>query len=71
MASMGQQFRDGFAAQDAAPDSEGPADLKGPADEADPSGGDVACPVCGASAMKIVQAGQGAGSAPPPMGPMK
>ena len=67
MASMGQQFRDGFAAQQA-PDSEGPADLKGPADEQD-AGGDMTCPMCGASALKIVQAAQqGGGSGAPPMG---
>lgn len=57
MAGMERQFRDGFAAQGAPSDSEGPADVQGPADEAD-AGGDVTCPACGASAMKIVQAAQ-------------
>lgn len=65
MAGMERQFRDGFAAQ-APPDSEGPSDVQGPADEQD--SGDVTCPACGASAMKIVQAAQaGGGSAPPKM----
>lgn len=56
MADIQSQFR---AAMDQ--DAEGPTDPK--PEEADPQGGgDVTCPCCGASAMKIVQAAQqGAG----------
>jgi hypothetical protein len=61
---MQQQFRDALTA----PDSEGPSDAQGPADE--PEGQDAACPTCGASAMKIVKAAMQGGGTPPMPGGM-
>lgn len=56
MASMEQQFKDAMMADaDAASD---PTEVT--KDEPD-QGGDAVCPMCGASAMKIVQATQGGG----------
>ncbi len=67
MAGMERQFRDGFAAQQT-PDSEGPSDVQGAADEGE--GADLTCPMCGASAKKIAQAAMGGGGGKPPMPPM-
>lgn len=57
MAGMEREFRDGFAAQPA------DADVASEAAEMLPDDGDMTCPCCGASAMKIAQAAQG-GQAP-------
>lgn len=55
-------FQDAFDADAAQPEPATPA-LDAKEDATDPQDGDLKCPCCGASAMKIVQAAQGA-SAP-------
>lgn len=67
MASMEQQFKDAMMSDaDAASD---PTEVT--KDEPD-QGGDAVCPMCGASAMKIVQASMQGGmrGGKPPMGGM-
>jgi hypothetical protein len=70
MTDLRRQFQDAFAAQQQ-PDSEGPSDVQGQGDEAE--GGDMTCPTCGASALKIAKASQqgGGGAMGGGMGGMK